>query len=103
MIKQRFPEYKENQIKDKINGTKEKLYEYKNNINLGMLEIYETNELGYYCGIKIDEKYLIYSSYEHIRKDRKISGPTFIIRLDKEPKLKEWFSNEFNNLPRIYS
>ena len=99
-IKQRFPEYNENQIKEKINGTKGKLCEYKNGINQGILETYETSELGYYCGIKIDEKYFIYSSYEHIRTDRKILGPTFIIRIDKEPKLNEWFTKEFANLPK---
>jgi len=100
IIKQRFPEYTEKQIKQKIYGTSEKIYEYKKNINKGLLNIYETNELGYYCGIKIDEKYFIYSSYEHIRNDRKILGPTFIIRIDKEQSIGKWFDKEFNNIPK---
>lgn len=99
-IKLRFPEYEEKLIKSKIHGTKEKLSMIRNRVNNGTLNIYETDELGYYCGIKIDEKYLIYSSYDHIRNNMRIEAPTFIIRIDKEQNVNNWFSKEFEGLAK---
>jgi hypothetical protein len=97
-IKNRFPEYEEKIVKAKIHGTKEKLSMIKNRVNKGTLEIYESDELGYYCGIKVDEKYLVYSSYDHIRNNMRIEAPTFIIRIDKEVNINNWFSKEFDGL-----
>lgn len=100
LIKSRFPEYDEKLVKAKIHGTKEKLKLIRDRVNKGTLEVFETDELGYYCGVKIDEKYLVYSSYDHIRNNMRIEAPTFVIRVDKETKMGDWFDKEFEGLTR---
>lgn len=99
-IKARFPEYDEKLVKSKIHGTKEKLLMIKKRVRNGKLEIYETNELGYYCGVRIDEKYLVFSGYDHVRNNMRIEAPTFVIRLDEQENMNKWFSKEFEGIKK---
>lgn len=99
-IKARFPEYEESEIKTKIQKTKDKLELIKSRVtnSEATLEIYEVEDLGYYCGVRIDNRYLVLSNYDHIRDKMKIEAPTFIIKLDSVSKIKDWFEKEFNGL-----
>lgn len=97
-IKVRFPEYDEKAIKAKVEKTKEKLDLIHEHAGTGSLEVFEINELGYYCGIRIDNRFLILSMYDHIRDRMKIESPTFIIKLDLEKYVGEWFDKEFQGL-----
>jgi len=96
-VKRRFPEYEEPLIKAKIEGTKEKLLLLKNDTSHkeASLEVYLTDELGYYCGIRVNDNLLSLSLYDHVREKRRIESPTFLIDLSKNEKVSLWFEKEF--------
>lgn len=97
-VKNRFPEYDEKLVKSKIQNTKKKLQMILERVQSGTLEVFETDELGYYCCIRIDERIVVYSSYDHIRDNMRIEAPSFIIKLEKEPAINGWFEKEFSGL-----
>lgn len=97
-IKQRFPEYSYNHVKDKIENTKNKLDLIIQRAGAGNLEVYQTEERVYYCGIRIDEKVIVLSNYDHIRDKMKIEAPTFLFEISKQPGINDWFQKELEGL-----
>lgn len=97
-IKARFPEYIESQVKDKIENTMKKLELIQKRAGAGNLEVYRIRERVYYCAIRIDEKNIALSNYDHIRDKMKIEAPTFIFEVGKQQFINDWFEKEFLGL-----
>ena len=97
-IKSRFPEHAENQLAEKINSTQIRLETLQRESNrTNALKIYFTDNMIWYCGIRLDNRTLILSPFEHKRTMR-VEAPAIVIPLDDFKEVQDWFDKEFSGL-----
>ena len=96
-INSRFEEDStEQRIAEKINNTKSRLEVLQRESNrTNILEVYFTDHMIWYCGIRLDNRVLILSPFEH-RRNMRVEAPVVIIQLDENREIREWFDKEFS-------
>jgi hypothetical protein len=99
VIKQRFPEYDEEQVRTKIAYTHNRLALIleKATHRDARLETYYIDEFILYCGVRFDRRVLVLSPFEHIR-EMKVAAPATMISLGKFESSQRWFEKEFSGL-----
>lgn len=103
-IKSRFPEHDEGRLASDIRDTRDRLFHLvgKSNHERAKAEVYFSDKLTWYCGVRCDLRYLILSLYEHARELR-TESPTFFVDIGANGKAGEWFDREFGDLMQVAS
>ena len=99
VIKQRFPEYTEDQIKTKISNTISKLETVlnKSTHKNACLEAYLMSDMMWFCAFRVDRRVLILSPYEHIR-EMKIGSPAILFQLGTYSLVQSWIEKELSGM-----
>lgn len=90
---ERFPDYQEDAIEDKIKRTETKLQSLRTT-DAGTVEVGWTEVFDMYCLMRIDNSVLLVSPYDHFRNNR-IQNPTFVVDLVRFPEIASWAEKEF--------
>lgn len=99
IIKQRFPEYDEEQVKTKIAYTSSRvalILEQATHKD-ARVETYYLDDFILYCGVRFDRRVLVLSPFEHLREMR-VAAPAMILSLGKYEASQRWFEKEFFGL-----
>lgn len=93
-VAERFPDYDEDLIAQKIVNTREKLLALRAAAGRGTVEVLWTDIFNMYCLMMLDNSVLLVSPYDHFRNNR-IQNPTFVIDLARFPGMAAWAEKEF--------
>ncbi len=101
-LKLLFPEYREDQLRSKVIGTRKKIAGAAEAVGASpeRVELYYYPYYLNYSAICFDDKILILSLFE-FNRIREINSPAIILNLEKSPKIKEFWEKELEKLTKL--
>jgi len=95
-VQERFPEYTPELIKGKILNTGQRLQAiYLEAANsTATLEVFYTDTFIMHCLMRIDEKRILLSPFDHFRRSH-IEGPAWLVESDRYKPVAQWAQKEF--------